>query len=54
MISYISTHPDGDSHPLLLPEPKVAYVHMGDVQIENKVEQGEDKVEQVGGGSSDP
>ena len=33
VVTYVATHPAGETHALALPEPKVAYVHKGDVKL---------------------
>ena len=29
VVTFLATHPGGETHPLLLPQPKVAFVHKG-------------------------
>ena len=33
VVTFIATHPGGETHPLLLPQPKVAFVHKGDIML---------------------
>ena len=36
VVTFIATHPGGETHPLLLPQPKVAFVHKGDIMLMNE------------------